>query len=85
MICSLRQHGMAVKAFLILNGTEEGGYIHRHDMKILTIDCNRVATPDHVDSASGSLGHISPPLNPKKLQCSFPTTHDNESKAEIAR
>lgn len=57
MICSLRQHGMAVKAFLILNGTEEGGYIHRHDMKILSIDCNRVATPDHVDSASGSLGY----------------------------
>lgn len=67
MICSLRQHGMAVKAFLILNGTEEGGYIHRHDMKILSIDCNRVATPDHVDSASTL---ISPPLNPKKLQCS---------------
>lgn len=25
MICSSRQHGMAVKALLILNGTEEGG------------------------------------------------------------
>lgn len=46
MICSLRQHGMAVKALLILNGTEEGG-TYMDTTVNLTIAI-RVPTPDHV-------------------------------------